>query len=766
MMRSRWWYLLAGGLLVGAVLFVAIYAERVTPVSPYYMDERTFVTDGKAPFPPGGSHPLGTDQFGRDIWSRVAYGTRWSLLFAGLIMAGRLLLAFPLGIAAAFGPRFFSWLVARFYVFTSAVPPLVVYLAILSVPRFRQVGLWPSVVVTVALLSLVEWPRIAIYVQGRLEDLSNEQFVEGAVAAGATRLRIFSRHLMPHLWATLFQLIAAEMGRGLLVIAQLGIFGIWVGGGITELVDYPPKPIIITGIPEWGTLLAEARNTIRNTPWIPMAPAMAFLVGVVGFHLLSQGLDGLSFSLYRVREATTSRVSKWWRLALIPLVAIPAIYWWQVRTRDDTLAFAALAEQQTQALTNRDLDAYIKTLSPADPDYRQEQRRWLDGLAKTDYQVAVARPVQVKQSGYTAKAEWALSFGYETKPPVSAVRGVHLQYLDGAWYLGRGEFQKLRGFDTDTYAVYDPIDGAEATAQVRWEVRKVSTLVDRAFVRADKFFPQVAGAPRPRVYLFRNHEDYKAVAEADLKETKLSYIPGEAIRVSPDVLRPYDPWEAEDTFVRTLIQALTYERMGRDTFDPIATGAFELKAAAKGGKLWVNIFKMEGRLPALPELFEVPLRELSGPQQSLYVTEAAILMEYLEPKLPGGALPAEHTLAALARTVSMTEAELTQGFDAYLRERLLADSMLSRPEWRSGVPMDLVDAMTARAAARSDGEFEYQSHLIDVRVKDGKATVLALERLRSGTAWTNLIVNQEWTRQKDGRWQLTRWSAPANAGGR
>ncbi|MDF2631118.1 MAG: transporter permease protein, partial [Symbiobacteriaceae bacterium] len=499
MMRSRWLYLLAGCLLIGAVLFVALYADHITPTSPYYMDEKTFITEGKPPFPPGGAHPLGTDAFGRDIWSRVAYGTRWSLLFASLIMAGRLLLALPMGIAAAFGPRFFGWLVGRLYVFTSAVPPLVIYLAVLAIPRLRTVGLWPSVAITVILLTLVEWPRVAVYVQGRLEELQSEQFIEGAVAAGATRLRIFSRHMMPHLWATVFQLVAAEMGRGLLVIAQLGIFGIWVGGGIIEMVGYPPQPVLITGIPEWGALLSEARNTIRNTPWIPMTPAMAFLIGVVGFHMLSQGLDGLSFSLYRLREATTGRISAWWRLLLIPLIVVPIVYWWQVQTRDDTAAFIALADRQTEALNSRDLEGYLATISPNDQDYAAEQRRWLTGLFETDFQVAVAQPRRIDQNGNNATGDWLLSFGYRTQPPVTANRSVILKRMGGQWYESRGAFEKLRGFHTDVYAQYDPTDGSQAIANLRWEIRKVSTVVDRAFVNAKAYFPTLKNPPRPLV---------------------------------------------------------------------------------------------------------------------------------------------------------------------------------------------------------------------------------------------------------------------------
>lgn len=791
MMRSRWLYLLFGSLLVGAVLFVAIYAEQITPASPYYMDERATVLEGRPPFPPGGAHPLGTDEFGRDIWSRVAYGTRWSLLFAGLIMAGRLLLALPMGIAAAFGPRFFGWLVGRLYVFTSAIPPLVIYLAVLAIPRLRSVGLWPSITITVALLTLVEWPRVAVYVQGRLEELAGEQFVEGAIAAGAGRLRIFSRHMMPHLWATFFQLVAAEMGRGLLVIAQLGIFGIWVGGGIIEMVGFPPMPVLITGIPEWGALLSEARSTIRNTPWIPMTPAMAFLIGVVGFHMLSQGLDGLAFNTYRLREATTGRVSAWWRLLLIPLILAPAIYWWQVKTRDDSAAFVALAERQTAALNNRDLEGYLATISPRDPDYAAERRRWLEHLLQTDFQVAVAGPVRLSQSGNSATGDWLISFGYETEPPVTSVRSVVLGRMGGEWYEARGDFQRLRGFHTDTYAQYNPIDGSMEVANLRWEMRKVSTVVDRAFVNAIAYFPTLQKAPpRPRISYFRSAEEYDSVLESADRGSKLTYAPGESVRVSPRVLSPFEPYELENTFTRTLISVLTAEGMGKATADPLAAGLFELKAGAKGGEFWLNTYKMEGRLTSLPELMDTPITALKGGVETSYYTQAAVLTQYLQGRIDPGSLRAGLSAADLARMAGVSEPELAAGYQTFLYERIMKESMLSRPEWSGQVDRSVVEAMARRAAsvtdrkddlfremtagdlqatqadwlkaARGAGMAALESNLLDMRVKGGtEATVLALERYQSSTGWVSAVVSQTWLKQ-DGAWKLSAWSGPAS----
>ncbi|HYG59635.1 MAG TPA: hypothetical protein VD902_16345, partial [Symbiobacteriaceae bacterium] len=150
MKRSRRWYLLAGGLLVSAIFLLALMAPYVTRVSPEYLDARTSILLGVPAFAPDDLHPLGTDDYGRDVWSRLAFGSRWTLFFAFFIMGARMLIALPVALVAAFGPRRIGWLVDRFYVLSTAVPPLLVYLLILSVPQMRTVGLWPNLLTTVA----------------------------------------------------------------------------------------------------------------------------------------------------------------------------------------------------------------------------------------------------------------------------------------------------------------------------------------------------------------------------------------------------------------------------------------------------------------------------------------------------------------------------------------------------------------------------------------------------------------------------------------
>lgn len=320
--------LIAGGLLVGLLLLVAAFADEITAVSPHYWDAKSSIREGLPPFPPGPGHPLGTDQFGRDIWSRVVYGTRWSLLFAALVTGARVLIALVAAFASVYGPRRAGWLVDKLYVMTSAIPPLVTYLLLLSTPAMRTIGLWPNVAITVCVLTLVEWPRVAVVLKGRIDQLMAEPFLQGAVAVGGGRWHIFRTHLMPHLWPTFLHLVAAEMARALLLMAQMGIFGILFGGGITVVVDNGrggDRWIQTTGLPEWGSLLSDGRPYILSCPWIPLPPAVAFLIAVTGFTMLSQGLEGINLSVTRLKERTTGQFSPRWRWALVALPLLGAL---------------------------------------------------------------------------------------------------------------------------------------------------------------------------------------------------------------------------------------------------------------------------------------------------------------------------------------------------------------------------------------------------------------------------------------------------------
>ncbi|HLO02692.1 MAG TPA: ABC transporter permease subunit, partial [Symbiobacteriaceae bacterium] len=344
-MKSRRFYLYLGLFLLLIIVGIAIGADHVTKVNPYYVESRISALEPKAPFPPSAMHPLGTDSLGRDLWSRIAFGARWSLLFAAVVAFGRILIALPLAWLAVVGPKPFRWLVEKLYVLTNTVPPLLLYLILLAVPAVRTIGLLPSIVLTLTLLTLWEWPRLAGTIKGRMEQLMQEGYVEGAIATGAGNGRLFRIHLLPHLMPLLLRVSVGEMGQVLLTIAHLGLFGVWVGGGSIELVENSrgaEVQVLTTSIPEWGTLLSEARDWLRSAPWIPLAPAGAFFLAITSFHLVAQGLEAIPV---RVRHL------KWWGMGVASVAVLVFGFSW-LQTREVFAAAPAMAAAAPQMRTN------------------------------------------------------------------------------------------------------------------------------------------------------------------------------------------------------------------------------------------------------------------------------------------------------------------------------------------------------------------------------------------------------------------------------
>jgi hypothetical protein len=237
-----------------------------------------------------------------------------------------------------------------------------------------------------------------------------------------------------------------------------------------------------------------------------------------------------------------------------------------------------------------------------------------------------------------------------------------------------------------------------------------------------------------------------------------------------------------------MINVITVVGLGKETADPIATGLFELKAGAKAGEYWLNPYKLEGRLATMNELFNTPIGDLERTLPASYASQAAIFVQYLRQRIDEASLHAGLSAAELAQLAGVSEQELARGYEAFLKERVIKESLLSRPEWVSQVDMTLVVAMDRRATAgaagnlgvyeemttgdiqanqaqwlkdaRGAGLTAMESSLIDMRVKDGSVTVLALERYQSSAGWVSAVVSQTWQKQ-DGSWRLTSWTGPA-----
>jgi len=219
---------------------------------------------------PGRAHPLGTDNVGRDVFSRILHGGRLSLGMAVSATAGITVVGLFLGLVAGVYGRAAETVIMRTVDVLLAMPTLI--LALVIVGLLGQ-GL-RNLIITII---LVQWPRYARLVRGMALRIREQDFVEAARAVGASRFRIMVRHIAPNLLGPVVVFSTIDMGTTLLVVSGLSFLGFGVG---------PPTP-------EWGAMLAESRSFLDKAPELLAFPGMAISLMVLAFNLAGDGLRDL-----------------------------------------------------------------------------------------------------------------------------------------------------------------------------------------------------------------------------------------------------------------------------------------------------------------------------------------------------------------------------------------------------------------------------------------------------------------------------------------
>ena len=213
------------------------------------------------------AHLLGTDELGRDIWSRVVYGARITL---GMVVAVVLLVA-PVGLAvgcvAGYAGGIWDRLLMRVTDIFLAFPRLILALAFVAALR-------PGVESAIAAIALTAWPPYARLARAETLSLVRTDFIAAARLAGASPFRIVLRHIAPLCVPSLVVRVTLDMSSIILTAAGLGFLGMGA---------QPPSP-------EWGAMIATARRFILEQWWVPVVPGVAIFVASLAFNLLGDGL--------------------------------------------------------------------------------------------------------------------------------------------------------------------------------------------------------------------------------------------------------------------------------------------------------------------------------------------------------------------------------------------------------------------------------------------------------------------------------------------
>ena len=216
---------------------------------------------------PSPTHPLGADSFGRDIVARLLLGARWSLAGAATVCLGTSALGFFLGTLAAFGNRVVDATIGRLIEALLALPGLVPALALTAV-------LGPSFPDLLLALIVTGWPSSARIFRALILRERQAGYVEGAVALGASRWRLVSRHILPNILGPALVLATANFGGVILGLASLSFLGLGM---------QPPTP-------EWGRMINDARPYFQRYPWQMVAPGLCIALTVLAVNLSGDAL--------------------------------------------------------------------------------------------------------------------------------------------------------------------------------------------------------------------------------------------------------------------------------------------------------------------------------------------------------------------------------------------------------------------------------------------------------------------------------------------
>ena len=247
--------------LVLLVIFGAVFADLLTQWDPTRINPRDRFLG------PSADHLMGTDQLGRDLFSRVLYGGRIALYVALVSTAISLAIGIVLGLIAGYGPRWLDNLMILLFDAVKSFPTVMLALTLVTI-------LGPSLTAVIVVVILVNVPGYAQIVRTQTIAIKSSEFVTAATSMGASTARILGVHIMPNVIGPL--VILASMDIPVVIAIEAGMS--FLGLGVR-----PPTP-------SWGTILNDGFGQIRETPWIAIAGGLPIIVTTLGFTFLGETL--------------------------------------------------------------------------------------------------------------------------------------------------------------------------------------------------------------------------------------------------------------------------------------------------------------------------------------------------------------------------------------------------------------------------------------------------------------------------------------------
>ncbi|MGM0410822.1 MAG: ABC transporter permease [Bacillota bacterium] len=251
-----------GAIIIIIEIFIAIFAPFIAPLDPTESDYMSVLTS------PNKKNLFGTDDLGRDVLSRVIYGSRVSLS-AGLIAVFiALLIGVPIGLISGYYQGFLDeFIIMRFTDAMMSLPSLVLALALSAI---MGAGLKNAMIA----IGIIFTPRYIRLVRGEVLSIKEEQYVEAAHSLGMSDFRLLFKHILPNIMSPIMVQATLNIATGIIVEAGLSYLG---------LGTQPP-------VPSWGNMLSSGQGYLDQAPWIALSSGIAIFVSVLAFNLVGDGL--------------------------------------------------------------------------------------------------------------------------------------------------------------------------------------------------------------------------------------------------------------------------------------------------------------------------------------------------------------------------------------------------------------------------------------------------------------------------------------------
>jgi peptide/nickel transport system permease protein len=263
-----------GAIIVLCLITGSLLAPFIAPYDPTAIDVYNVLS------PPSRAHPLGTDELGRDLLSRIIWGSRVSLKVGFVAVGIAILIGIMIGSIAGFYGGKADAILMRFVDIMLAFPTFFLILAVIAI-------LEPSIFTIMAIIGITGWMDVARLVRAEFLSLKERDFVDAARALGVSNIRLISRHILPNALSPVF--VAATFGIAGAILIESGLS--FLGLGVQ-----PPDP-------SWGNILTSGKDNIEIAWWLSLYPGLAILVTVLSYNLVGEGLrDALDPRLWGAED--------------------------------------------------------------------------------------------------------------------------------------------------------------------------------------------------------------------------------------------------------------------------------------------------------------------------------------------------------------------------------------------------------------------------------------------------------------------------------